>query len=306
MTRRSRSPIVTSSSAPFAGCPEAPRDRGPAPLRGPPLDRHRGCWGPPGYGSVAPSLRDTCPPRGSRSRWPRRHPREGRCHMSGVDRTDALIAEWLWDGPTEASERLIEAVLGGVGASSGGSATVGGRFGFGRPRVLGGVLAVALLVAVASVTSLTGRAPAGLDKADPVESAVGADLGSPGQRSRQWMDWMARGSHMCQSSRRSRSRIRPHGARLATTFTTVRRPSLPSKQRTGTRSSSSRSEPPEERRRCHAVRSAVRVMPFGARPCRARTSRRSSPRTVASWIDAVARGRTPRPSISSWMGSRPC
>jgi hypothetical protein len=100
--------------------------------------------------------------------------------MSGHDRTDALISEWLSDGPTEASERLIEAILGGVGVTTGQRA--GGRrrtVGFGGTRLVGGAFMAALIVAVATVAGLTRLAPAGPAQTGRIESASGAIAGSP-------------------------------------------------------------------------------------------------------------------------------
>ncbi len=98
--------------------------------------------------------------------------------MSGGDRTDALIAQWLSDGPTEASDRLIEAILESVLATSSESAAVRRTFGFRGTRLLGGAIVAALIVAVASVGGLAGRAPAGPAQAGPVSSAPAANIGS--------------------------------------------------------------------------------------------------------------------------------
>jgi hypothetical protein len=100
--------------------------------------------------------------------------------MSGDDRADAVISEWLSDGPTEASERLIEAILGGVVVTTGQRA--GGRrrtVGFGGTRLVGGAFMAALVVAVATVAGLMRWAPAGPAQTGRVESAAVAITASP-------------------------------------------------------------------------------------------------------------------------------
>jgi hypothetical protein len=100
--------------------------------------------------------------------------------MSGDDRTDALIFEWLSDGPTEASERLIEAILGGVVVTTG--QRPGSRrrtVGFGATRLVGGVFMAALIVALATVAGLMRWAPARPSQTGRIESASGAITGSP-------------------------------------------------------------------------------------------------------------------------------
>jgi hypothetical protein len=100
--------------------------------------------------------------------------------MSADDRTDAVISEWLSDGPTEASERLIEAILGSVGVTTGQRA--GGRrrtVAFGGRRLVGGASMVVLIVAVATVAGLMRWAPGRPDETGRIESAAGAITGSP-------------------------------------------------------------------------------------------------------------------------------
>ena len=100
--------------------------------------------------------------------------------MSGDDRTDALISEWLSDGPTEASEGLIEAILGDVAVMTGQRAggprrTVGFRGG----KLDGGPFMAALIAAVATVAGLMVWATWGPAQTGRVESAAGAITGSP-------------------------------------------------------------------------------------------------------------------------------
>ena len=100
--------------------------------------------------------------------------------MSGDDRTDALISEWLSDGPTEASERLIEAILGGVGVTTGQRA--GGRrrtVGFGGTRLVGGAFMVGLIVAVATVAGFMSWESGVPAQTGRVESAAVAITASP-------------------------------------------------------------------------------------------------------------------------------
>jgi hypothetical protein len=100
--------------------------------------------------------------------------------MSGDDRTDALISEWLSDGPTEASERLIEAILGGVGVTTGRRARGSRRtLGFDRTSFVGGAFAMGLIVAVATVAGLMRWAPAEPAHTGPIEFASGAIAASP-------------------------------------------------------------------------------------------------------------------------------
>jgi hypothetical protein len=100
--------------------------------------------------------------------------------MSRDDRTDALISEWLSDGPTEASERLIEAILDGVVVTTGQRA--GGRrhtIGFGGTRLVGRAFMAALIVAVATVAGFMSWESGGPAQTGRVESAAVAITASP-------------------------------------------------------------------------------------------------------------------------------
>jgi hypothetical protein len=100
--------------------------------------------------------------------------------MSGDDRADAVISEWLSDGPTEASERLIEAILGGVVVTTGQRAGGPRRtIRFGGTRLVGGAFTAALIVAVATVAGFMSWESGGPAQTGRIESASGATTGSP-------------------------------------------------------------------------------------------------------------------------------